>query len=52
MLSQYVDLATKARSLGIKELSLVPPTVDVIHPNFSAIHEMVKKSFVADEVKE
>jgi anionic cell wall polymer biosynthesis LytR-Cps2A-Psr (LCP) family protein len=52
MLSQYVDLANKARSLGIKELSLVPPTVDVIHPNFSAIHEMVKKSFVADEVKE
>ena len=52
MLSQYVDLATKARSLGIKELSLVPPSVDVIHPNFSAIHEMVQKSFVADEVKE
>lgn len=47
MLSQYVDLATKARAIGIKELSLVPPTIDVIHPNFSAIHEMVKKSFVA-----
>jgi len=52
MLSQYVDLATKARDLGIKELSLVPPTVDVINPNFSAIHEMVKESFVAEEVKE
>lgn len=52
MLSQYVDLATKARSIGIKELSLVPPTIDVIHPNFPAIHEMVKASFVANEVKE
>ena len=52
MLSQYVDLATKARDLGIKELSLVPPTVDVINPNFSAIHEMVKESFVAEDVKE
>ncbi len=49
MLSQYVDLASKARSQGIKELSLVPPNIDVIHPNFTAIHEMVKKSFVVDE---
>jgi anionic cell wall polymer biosynthesis LytR-Cps2A-Psr (LCP) family protein len=47
MLSQYVDLALKAKSLGIKELSLVPPSIDVIHPNFSAIHDMVKQSFVA-----
>jgi LCP family protein required for cell wall assembly len=52
MLSQYVDLATKARERGIGELRLVPPTVDVIHPNFSAIREMVKESFVIDEVKE
>lgn len=52
MLSQYVDLAVKSRSQGIKELSLVPPAIDVIHPNFTEIHEMVKKSFVVDEVKE
>ena len=52
MLSQYVELASKARSIGIKELSLVPPVIDVIHPNFSAIHEMVKESFVVQEVKE
>lgn len=49
MLSQYVDLATKARALGIKELSLVPPTIDVIHPNFTAIHEMVKESFAFEK---
>lgn len=52
MLSQYVELAGKARTLGIKELSLVPPAIDVIHPNFSAIHDMVKESFVVQEVKE
>lgn len=52
MLSQYVELATKARSLGIKELSLVPPTVDVIHPNFSAIHDMVKSAFANQATKE
>jgi hypothetical protein len=51
MLSQYVELATKARSLGIKELALVPPTIDVIHPNFSAIREMVKTSFAIEEPK-
>ncbi|MFM6971176.1 MAG: LytR family transcriptional regulator, partial [Rhodoluna sp.] len=48
MLSTYVDLAIKAKSLGIKELSLVPPAIDVIYPNFPAIREMVKSSFVAD----
>lgn len=52
MLSQYVELAGKARSLGIKELSLVPPNVDVIHPNFSAIHDMVKKAFETTDSKE
>ncbi len=56
MLAQYVELAGKARAIGIQELSLVPPKIDVIHPNFSAIHEMVKKSFAttnaAGEVKE
>lgn len=52
MLSQYVDLAGKARALGIKELSLVPPVIDVIHPNFTAIREMVQESFVVEEVKE
>jgi LCP family protein required for cell wall assembly len=52
MLSQYVDLAVKARSIGIKELTLVPPLIDVIHPNFTAIREMVKESFVLEEVRE
>jgi LCP family protein required for cell wall assembly len=49
MLSTYVDLALKAKAKGIQELSLVPPTIDVIYPNFPAIREMVKASFVADK---
>lgn len=51
MLSQYVELATKARKLGIKELSLTPPKFDMIHPNFTVIRETVKASFteVAEE---
>jgi len=42
MLGQYVDLALKAKALGITPLELVPPTIDVINPNFSAIHEMIQ----------
>ena len=42
MLSSYVDLAVKARTLGITSVSLVPPTIDVIHPNFEEIHAMIK----------
>jgi LCP family protein required for cell wall assembly len=42
MLSSYVDLAIKARTLGITSVSLVPPTIDVIHPNFEEIQAMIK----------
>ncbi len=42
MLTQYVNLATLARKQGVVSLPLVPPTIDVIHPDFSAIHAMVK----------
>lgn len=49
MLSQYVDLAIKAREHGIAELSLTPPDIDVVNPNFSAIRAMVKKSFKQSE---
>lgn len=45
MLATYVDLAIQAKSRGITSLELVPPTVNVIHPNFDAIHEMIKQAF-------
>ncbi len=47
MLAQYVQLAGEARKTGLKELSLVPPTIDVVRPDFVAIHALVKKTLAA-----
>ncbi|MEY4499238.1 MAG: hypothetical protein RL319_226 [Actinomycetota bacterium] len=47
MLATYVDLAIKAKSQGITSVELVPPTVNVIHPNWDEIHTMIKKAFAA-----
>lgn len=44
MVSTYLDLALKAKKLGIQKLELVPPAVDVVHPNFTAIHAMVQQA--------
>lgn len=44
MVSTYLDLAIKAKKSGISKLALVPPAVDVINPNFTAIHAMVQKA--------
>ncbi len=45
MVSTYLDLAIKAKKQGIHKLELIPPTIDVVNPNFTAIHEMVQKAF-------
>jgi len=44
MVSTYLDLALKAKKQGIKKLELVPPTIDVVNPNFTAIHTMVQQA--------
>jgi anionic cell wall polymer biosynthesis LytR-Cps2A-Psr (LCP) family protein len=44
MLSTYVDLAIKAKEFGIKPLELVPPTIDVVWPNYKQIHSLVAKT--------
>ena len=44
MVGSYVDLALKAKKLGIHKLELVPPTIDVVNPNFTAIKTMVQKA--------
>jgi anionic cell wall polymer biosynthesis LytR-Cps2A-Psr (LCP) family protein len=44
MVSTYLDLALKAKKLGIQKLELVPPTIDVVNPNFTAIHTMVQQA--------
>lgn len=51
MLSTYVDLALKAKTNGITPLELVPPKVNVVWPNFTEIHAMVKKAVKPKEVK-
>ena len=45
MVSTYIDLALKAKKLGISKLELVPPTIDVVNPDFTAIHAMIQKAF-------
>jgi anionic cell wall polymer biosynthesis LytR-Cps2A-Psr (LCP) family protein len=47
MLATYVDLAIQAKTQGITSVELVPPTVNVIHPNWDEIHAMIKKAFAA-----
>jgi len=47
MLATYVDLAIQAKSQGITSVELVPPTVNVIHPNWDEIHNMIKQAFTA-----
>lgn len=44
MLSTYVDLAIKAKEFGIKPLELVPPTVNVMWPNYKEIHSLIAKT--------
>ena len=42
MLGYFVDLASKTRALPVEKLNLVPENgVNVIHPDFAAIHAMV-----------
>jgi LCP family protein required for cell wall assembly len=50
MVSTYLDLASKAKKQGIHKLELIPPTIDVVNPNFTAIHAMVQKAFTDTSV--
>lgn len=44
MIGTYLDLALKAKKSGIVKLELVPPTIDVVNPNFTGIHAMIQKA--------
>ena len=48
MLATYVELATKLKSKKMASLELVPPTINVIRPNFDEIHQMVKSAIAAN----
>ena len=47
MFGTYFNLARKAKELGLKSLELVPPTVDVVYPNFAQIRAMIQARFKA-----
>lgn len=44
MISTFVDLAVKAKDLGIEAVNIVPPKFDMINPNFSSIKRHIKKA--------
>ncbi len=50
MLGQYVDLALKAKAIGLKPIELVPPEFDMIHPDFTAIRAKINQALVAESV--
>ncbi len=41
MLGRFVELAGKARKHELEELELVPPQIDMVHPDFADIQERV-----------
>ncbi|MCW2751394.1 MAG: LytR family transcriptional regulator, partial [Aeromicrobium sp.] len=43
-LGQFADLALKSRHEKIATVSLVPPQVDTVHPNFPLIQQMIQKA--------
>lgn len=51
-LGQFAELALKARTEKIRTVSLVPPVVDTINPNFAAIHQMVAEAIDKSEAED
>lgn len=48
-LGQFADLALKSRGEKIATVSLVPPKVDTIHPNFPVIRQMIQTAIDKSE---
>jgi hypothetical protein len=48
-LGQFADLALKSRGKQISTVSLVPPQVSVVTPDFDQIHRMIKKAIRKSE---
>jgi LCP family protein required for cell wall assembly len=48
MLFEYKNLASKAKSFGIKSLNITPPNYDPVYPNFGKIHADIKAKFDAE----
>lgn len=48
-LGQFADLALKSRGQRIATVSLVPPTVSVVTPDFDRIHRMIDRAIQKSE---
>ncbi len=48
-LGQFADLALKSRGEKIAVVSLVPPVVSTVNPNFPAIHAMIQTAIAKSE---
>ena len=48
-LGQFADLALKSRGEKIGVVSLVPPVVSTVNPNFPAIHQMIQTAIDKSE---
>lgn len=48
-LGQFADLALKSRSGKIGTVSLVPPEVDTVNPDFDAIHRLINTAISKSE---
>ncbi|MBC7519300.1 MAG: LCP family protein [Microbacteriaceae bacterium] len=48
MLSQFIDLAAKAKTQPMTRLELVPGVVDTVYPKYPVIHALVQRAIGAD----
>ncbi|MCO7240959.1 LCP family protein [Aeromicrobium sp. CnD17-E] len=48
-LGEFADLALKARSTKIRTVSLVPPLISVVDPDYTQIHRLIKDAIRASE---
>ena len=48
-LGKFADLALKSRGKRISTVSLVPPKVNVVTPDFAQIHRMIKRAIAKSE---
>ena len=47
MLGYFVDLGMKTKKLPVKQLELVPPTVDPANPDYTQIHRLVRQALAS-----
>lgn len=51
LLPTMVDLAGRARAIGLERMQLVPPAVDVVYPNFKEVRRMVRDGLTESETQ-